>query len=476
MQTTESVTSLELEEQLVTLELALKTLEEKEIRYKKENRIAYWEPWPHQNQLLTLLHQGKKTILDQGANRTGKTVFGVNVVSSACLGFQPWDGKDTIWGRQPVRCRIVCVDWEHHAKEVIIPTMYEWLPKGTYETKKNNVGIEAYWYFENGSTVELLTHSQVTKIHEGWKGHLIWADEPMPRDKYSANKRGLVDYEGVFLMTMTAVYESWILDEIVMKNDPSIGVVTDVPMTANPLLSKEAIEDFKNSCPEDEVVPRIHGGWLQLVGLVYKFNKDNHVIDSFNIPLDWPVIATVDFHLKIKQAIGFYAWDKYNREWVIDEIWEFLTPEQIAYAIARKKKKNSWRLKTVLIDPLAKGDTAYLKQRGIEIEDAFSVIERTLRPYNIRLVVASKDKKSGILNVNAALSGAKGESTLKFMRRCERHIWEIQRYTYDQNTDKPKDQDDHFCENLYRSTLAGIKYTNPAIYNKPLEFSDDGIV
>lgn len=446
--------------------------------YKKKNKIEFFSPWPHQQRLLDLIHLGKKTVLDQGANRTGKTTFGVNTVGSGVLGYQPWDNQPTVWGNQPIKARIICVDWEHHAKEVIVPTLKEWLPTKSYITKKNNVGVETYWYFENGSTIELLTHIQDTKSHEGWKGHLIWADEPLPRDKYIANIRGLIDYQGVFLMTMTAVYETWILDDIVFKNDPNIGIVCDIPMSANPLLSSDAIKNFTNACNEEEKIARVFGGWLQLSGLIYKaYKREINVIDKFVVPPDWPVIAMIDFHPAIEQAIGFYAWDKYNREFVIDESWFFGSPEDIANEIIRRKQMHSWNLTQAFIDPLSKGDVAHLKQRHIEIKDSFTIIKNTLRPYGISLDVASKDIRSGISNVNTAFKGVNNLPSLFIFRHCERHIYETQRWVYEMKTQKPKEQQcDHFCENLYRSTLAGIYYIPPEVYNKPLNFHNPGVV
>jgi len=82
----------------------------------------------------------------------------------------------------------------------------------------------------------------------------------------------------------------------------------------------------------------------------------------------------------------------------------------------------------------------------------------------IELHVATKDKSSGILNIERMLNGVNGLPTLFFFSSLnkinkEGHIWEIQRWTYKDG--KPKDENDHFMENLYRMSLTGIKYTVP---------------
>lgn len=452
---------------------------QKEI-YIENNKIKFWQPWPHQQKVLDFLNQGKKTVLLQGANRVGKTGLGVNFVGACCRGYQPWDDKSTIFGGSPIVCRILCADWEHHAQQVIVPALKEWIPADWYTTKKNNVGVEAFWTFTNGSTIELITHVQETKTQEGWKGHLVWADEPPPKDKYIANKRGLIDYSGIFLITMTAVYEKWLLTDLVQSNDLSIGYICNIPMRENPLLSQADIDNFERAVPEQEREARIYGGWLQLSGLVWgNFNRNTNIIPSFKIPPNWPVVAMIDFHPNKPQAIGFYAWDEYNREYVIDEVWEDLSPKEIAHEIVRRKNSNSWNITDVFIDPLAKGDVAYLRKQGHEIEDAFSIIEKTLAPYNIILSVASKDKISGVSNVNTAFKGDTGMPRLFITTNCIHHIEQISTWVYDPKTDKPKKEDDDFCENLYRSTLSGVKYVSDVHYSHEMQaqiYRDIGVV
>ena len=444
--------------------------------YELTHRIEFWLPWPHQQKAVDFVHAGKKQILVQGANRIGKSALGANITGAACLGFEPWTKEKVLWlPPPPIKARIICVDWEHHAREVIVPTLYEWLPQGTFTTKKNNVGVEAYWDFENGSSIELLTHGAETRASEGWKGHIVWSDEPMPKDKYIVNLRGLIDYSGVFLMTMTAIYEPWILDEMVLAGNPAIGLVLEVPMRANPLLNDQDIENFSLSCRPEERAARVSGKWLQMQGLIFKQYSEKNDVNDFKVPPHWPVVALIDLHLSKEQAVAFYAFDEYNRIFVVDEIWEHLAPEEIADEIIRRKKRGSLRLRKAFIDPLAKGDAAYVKNR-FKIEDSYTIIEKRLHPFGISLDVASKDKQSGILNIQNRLAGLNGMPTLFFTNKAVQHKYEIRRWIYDKNTGKPRDEDDHMMENLYRVTLTGVKYMPPDLYSKPLDFGKTGVV
>jgi len=430
--------------------------------FREKHGSKFFKPFDYQQKVVDLLHQGKKIVVFQGANRIGKTLLGACLVDSFARGIQEWDGKTSIFGGKPTRGRILVSNWETHAVQVIIPKLKEVIPYGTYQTKKNNLGVEYLWYFpKNGSIIEIVTHSQETKVIEGWTGHWVWADEPFPRDKYVALRRGLVTTGGVFLITMTALDEPWILDEIVLSNRPEIGCVTGIPMSANKTITEHDIESFKRDLTEDEIKVRVEGGWLQLTGLILKeFDPSVHIIEPFEVPPDWPVTAMIDCHLAIEQAIGFYAVDPNGIHYVIDEIWEHLSPKEIADAIIRKKAENHWNLREAFIDPLSKGDTAYLRTKIGLVEDTFTQISKALREFGIKLEVASKDKDSGIRNLKSWLRGPNKMPTLYFFRTCERHLWEIRRWKYDKDG-KPMKENDHFMENLYRYTLTGVKYRKP---------------
>jgi hypothetical protein len=449
---------------------------EKDEKYRETHKIEFFEPIgskegevPYQTKILEHLHGGKKVIALVGGNGIGKTVLGAVICGSACLGIEPWSGKDTVWGKRPVSCRILCSDWEKHAATVIVPKLKEWLPVGEYTTAKNNVGVESKFTFRNKSMIELITNKQETSDHEGWEGDLVWGDEPFSHDKFVANLRGLRRPSekggmGVFLMTQTSVSEAWILDEVIMNTDPAYASVTEIPQDANPYLSDEFKRIFRASLRPNEVIARIDGKFLNLVGLVWKgFKKEVHVIDPFEIPTDWPVVPMIDHHPSHPNAIGYYAVDPFERVYVVDETYAHMSAEQEGDDIIRHMTRNAWRIKDVFIDPLSKGDMAYIKNLGIEGKDTFTKLKERLWHHGIELHVASKDKASGIRNIEDMLEGPNKTPTLFFFRSLDKiekdgHIWEIQRWTYDENN-KPRDKDDHFMENLYRMSLTGTKYT-----------------
>jgi len=423
--------------------------------YQKTHGIEFFKPLAYQQKLIDHMWAGRKRLMLQGANQIGKTLTGSALIDSWCRGVQAWDGRESIFKGEPTHGRIICTDWDYHASKVIIPKLKEVIPKGTYKTTRNNQSVEAFWEFTNGSTFHLMTIKQDTQSHESATLHWVWQDEPGPEDKYSANCRALIRYGGIFLISMTAVgKEAWMLDRIALRTEPNYGCVTRVPMKSNVYLTPENIAQFIRDCNPLEIPARVYGDWLQLTGKVVNgFQKETHVLEPFDVPATWPVVPMIDIHLNKPQAISFFTWDPHRRLFQIDEIWENLPPEKIAYEIIDRKKKYRWNITECGIDPLAKGDSAYLKNRCGDVPDTFTIIEEILDEEGIELFAASKDKPSGIRNINTMLTGVNGLPTLYFVRgKTEKTLHQLQRWIYDENG-VPLKLNDDFPENLYRVTL-----------------------
>ena len=510
------------------LETKLKEVLYKKNKLKEQNLLYYFKPYPYQQKIIDSFNAGKKLVIMPAPNKVGKTAGAAAIIISWCLGYEPWNNnhQSCLGINPPVKIRITGEDWLHHVGKTIVPELKKWAPKGTYTTRKNNQGIEYFWEFNNHSTLELMTYDQEDALFEGWLGHGWWADEPPPRSKYSGMSRGLFTTGGKMFFSMTPLKEAWILDELILSDRTDVGVIDGISVWDNPELyghdfnvlasagfapqeahdfmqiskalkdtkeylanwlldedgntdrfsviyNKLKIERFVNDIPEEERSARLFGQFKHLVGLVLKeFNKDVHVIEPFKIPTDWPVVPMIDLHLNTPQAISFYAKDKVDRTYCIDEIWENLPPEEIADEIIRKKNLNSWNITRAFIDPLSKGDSAFMKNR-LYVEDSFTIIKRRLAAHGIYLDVASKDKDSGVRNIKNQLTGVNKIPSLFFFNNCKKHIWEIQRWIYGDDG-KPKKEFDHFEENLYRFTLTGTTYKSVELYRETLKHAQIG--
>ena len=451
--------------------------------YKDTHGSEYFKPLPHQQQMLDFYFDGKKILLLQGGNQLGKTLVGVNFVQANCLGYLPWNKEKKTLFTPPIKVRIICADWEHHAAEVIVPKLYEYfifdemvkLGNDGYGSK-NQLGVESFFQYKNGSTMELLTGKLIKKAYEGWTGHIVWGDEPFEKYIYDACIRGLSQSDGIFLFTLTSVDSDydWILDDIIESQNEDmqkiVGAVRGIHSYANTYIPKENFDRIALSWDENVRKARLEGGWYSGQGKVFDtFNYDLHTCDEFKIPTDWPVVAMIDFHPCIEQAVGFYAVDKPGWKYVIDEIWEHLSAEEIADEIIRRKTAHAWRLDSVYIDPYSKGDNKMMTNRMPNLQDAYTIIEERLSRHKITLFVALKDKSSGIVNVKNWLMGPNKMPSLKIFRKCKRHIYEMKKWEKDENGN-PSDKDDHMCENIYRYSLTGMVWTDGALFNNKIEF------
>ena len=430
----------------------------------------------------------------------------VSYCRSSSLGIKP-----------PVNIIITGEDWKLHLGRVIVPELKKWAPQGMYQTKKNEQGVEYYWEWYNGSTFTLMSYTQDDDLFESFRAQGAWEDEPPPKTKHTALSRGLLLDNGKTLMTFTPLKEAWVLDEIVLSGRKDIGVVDGLNITDNPALLKSdtkvlmamglderqikeyfdlllyedkakgkpvidkghAAEQYlektvpvqqhadiaklkilkfiKDIDPSD-VPPRVFGQFKSLVGRVIKeFDANIHKIKPFLVPTNWPVTVMIDFHLSKPQAISYWAVNPQEIHYCIAETWKNLSANEIADDIIRKQRGYGWQIEYAFIDPLSKGDSAYMRNALGEVPDTFSILESRLSDVGITLQVASKDKESGIKNIQEWMKGPNGMPTVYLFEDCERHFHELARWVFDDDG-KPAKEEDHFMECFYRYTLTGIKF------------------
>lgn len=526
---------------------------------REQNLCYFFKPFAslrrdnkYQQKILDFLHSGKVVALMPAPNKVGKTALAANIGTSWCLGYEPWNivskdhpkavrVKDEYYHQSslgkdpPVRLRITGEDWTHSVGQVIVPEFKKWAPKGTYETKKNSQGVEFFWKWHNGSTIEIMTHDQEVKLFESWIGDGWIADEPPPYPIWSAMSRGLFTSGGKVLMLTTPLRQAWVLDELVLSGRPDVGVLTDLNIWDNPALyqadvdvlvehglsdaqieefmqasmkfkdapgvlkkimvdkfgeedgdvrwgdalQKLKIERFAQDIPESERMPRLYGQFKSLVGRVVKdYNPDIHDIEPFEIPADWPVTCLIDFHLGKPHAISFFATDPRGIDYIIDEVWENMNAEGVADELIRRKRKHGWRLDMAQIDPLSKGDTGFIKNRLGDVQDSFTIIRNRLSPHGINLQVASKDKTSGVVNLQGKFKGPNGMPTMYMFNTCIMHRHQLLRWVYDDDPKNPKPlkEDDDFPENMYRFTLCGVRYSDLADVKRKIQYKEMGVV
>jgi hypothetical protein len=84
---------------------------EKIERYKATHGSEFFQPYPYQQEFISLAHKGKKRIYFQGANQTGKTLTGSALVDSFANGEQAWDKKPSVFDGASLGQKALGVRW-----------------------------------------------------------------------------------------------------------------------------------------------------------------------------------------------------------------------------------------------------------------------------------------------------------------------------------------------------------------------------
>lgn len=431
-------------------------IEKEEKRRREELKINYYVPHPKQDAFHKDLAKLRCFL---GGNRSGKTTAGAIETISYALGerpFYPISSPFRYTGK-PAKIRIWGEDYTNHIGQVIVPKLKEWIPKNKIiSTKKNQQGIPTYWeikHLEGVSTIEILSYEQDPSKAEGWDGDLVWYDEPPPRGHFIASERGLIDRRGRSLITMTPIKEAWIYDEIYLQSDGKRYSVFIVDMDENPYLSEEDKQAFLDKLTDEEKTARKEGKFQHLTGLIYKeFNPQYHVIEPFELKEeDYSWYEAVDPHPRTPHAVLWLAVARDGTKYVVDEYFKHGTVEELARDIYTKRRGK--RIVRGIIDPISVGLDPITG----------TTLQKELLDRGLFYEEASKDLTAGILRVKQALTLRNGRSEIYFFSTCERTLWEIKRYIWDEwkgtskdtrdPKPKPKDKDDHMMECLYRLLL-----------------------
>jgi hypothetical protein len=448
---------------------------------EKENKIYFFKPEgpkgtlrqnPLQRELIDAWGIPEyKIFVYSGSNRIGKTTTLAIISFSTMFGFWPWSNKRLrFYHDEPRRVRIIGQDWESQIKKILIPTLKEWWPadRKLKIKKHSGTGAESFWTdVKTGSTLEILSNFQDPMTHAGANLDLVGYDEPPNKAIRNENVTRLIDRRGRELFSATLLGEPWVHTDIVQARDkrgmPARNVFAvdgDMWINEGYGLTKEGIDEYiekiKMTDKDGSIMKaRVHGKPAYLSGLICQnFKRPRHIKDRFDVPLDWIIDVGIDIHPRKEQAILFIATDPKQQKWLVNEIWRHGDGTEVGEWIVRMVTRNNFRVGRVIIDPLAKGDQN-------NPNTTYDKVEAVLYRNEMCLETATKDKESGIIQINGHLMGPNGEASLFVFRDMVRTIYEFESWMYDKETQKAQKKDDDMMENLYRLLLLDTVYYPP---------------
>ena len=277
----------------------------------------------------------------------------------------------------------------------------------------------------------------------------VWFDEEPPKDVYEECRMRVIDKNGDIFGTMTPLKGlTFIYDEIYLNSGNSKDVWYEFMEWAdNPFLPEKEIKALTETLSAEQLESRRYGRFRANGGLVYpEFDENLHVIEPFNVPIDWYDNISIDPGLKNPLSCHFYAVDYDGTVYVIAE--HFEAEQTVAYHAAKIKEicdRLSWgRDKNgkirALIDSAANQKTLAATQSVSELfyEQGINVNPQV-----------NKDLFSGIARVKQYLKPASGKPRLYIFSTCVNLIRELKSYRWGAGeNDAPKKVDDHALDEL----------------------------
>ena len=404
-----------------------------------------------------------------GGNRSGKTVCGGTEATWWLTHTHPY--RDT--PLPPVFGRAIAVDVEEGIEKIIKPEIEKWMPpsflnNGSWDDSYSK--SQRTLTLTNGSTLEFMSYEQATEKFAGTSRHFVWFDEECPEPIFNENMLRLVDTGGSWWMTMTPLIEmTWVEDRIYdpWKQGAKDYSIFEVSSLQNKHITEENLAAALVGISEEEIQARTHGTFIKHTGLVYakQFTQENlmeDILESDDWPLyhaKWGHFIMMDHGYNNPTAFLFGCYDQEGRVIIYDEIYQSkkLVWEN-AEDVLKRIEKHRIQPTYIVGDPTI--DTkSPITGTTIQIEYGEA---------GVYIALGFHDISPGISRVQSRFS----KNLLYITRRCEKLLWELNRYRWDKfasakiavrrnQKEVPLKKDDH--------ALDALRYgicSRPALYDE----------
>ncbi|MBQ7227956.1 MAG: terminase family protein [Clostridia bacterium] len=428
--------------------LKLRKIERKLDEARKNNRLAHYNepPLVHKKQIEFHKCQ-KRNRWVFGGNRSGKTECGAVEAVWRARGIHPYRKNKPTEGWVVSLTREVQRDVAQ--RKILSYLKKEWIADVVMVSGKSSApegGVIDYILVHNvfGSTSRIGFKSCESgrEKFQGASLDYVWFDEEPPEDVYDECRMRVFDRKGEVFGTMTPLKGlTFVYDKIYMSDDPEVWCEF-MEWADNPYLDGEEVESLTASLSEDVLESRRYGRFIKRSGLVYpEFNENVHVIDPFDVPVEWQDCLSIDPGLNNPLACLWFAVDGDGTVFVVGE--HYSAGKDIdwhAEKIREKCAELKWRTDgkgrvSALIDSAANQRTlAGMRSVSELFRDRGILVNSNV----------NKDLFSGINTVKSYLSGA---PKLYVFRNCVNLIRELKTYAWGEG-ERPVKKDDHCADAL----------------------------
>ena len=294
-------------------------------RYVDANPIAtatLWDrPSPRSAQLAAVrraLNSDLHAVVLLGGNRSGKTEAGAMLAVLCALGSD--DPSVRVFAKRngltaaelneiPSSPGLVCCSalTGNDSIRVQREKVAAYLPAGTKWTNRYGHG-EATAKLPNGGTLIFKSNDQRERAYQGADWDLFWCDEEHSERVFNEGRMRLVDRAGRSLFTMTPLKgRTWVWRRFISEPEPRSAVYA-LNARDNPHIPQEYLDALLRRYGPHERAARERGEFTALEGRIYAFDRELHVVSSFEPPAEWPVYVGIDFGTRNPFAAVFVPW------------------------------------------------------------------------------------------------------------------------------------------------------------------------
>jgi len=388
-----------------------------------------------------------------GGNRSGKTECGAVEAVYLARGIHPYKkNKNGVFGW------VVSVSTQVQRDVAQSKVLYylepSWISDITMISGKKESAeygiidqIKVKNVFGGISTIGFKSCDQGREKFQGSSLDFVWFDEEPPKDIYDECRMRVLDKKGEIFGTMTPLKGlTFIYDEIYLNKNNSKEVWYEfMEWGDNPFLDSEEIELLTESLSKSELESRRYGRFKENTGLVYpEFDENFHVIEPFDVPIDWQDLISIDPGLNNPLGALWFAVDYDDNVYAIAE--HFEAKKDVFYhsnVIKNICKKLNWKHRVdgkieAIIDSAANQKT---------MSSIKSVTELFYEQGILASPFVNKDLFSGIQRVKQYLNKETGRKKLFIFKNCVNLIRELKSYWW-KDGDTPKKYDDHLLDAL----------------------------
>ena len=259
-----------------------------------------WMYSPHDKQKFLHCSFAKEKLFI-GGNRSGKTVWNMMECVWWLTKRHPFR-EDVNAIVEPIRGRIVCVNFQEGMEKIIIPYLKQFIPA----TELIGGDWESSWRastrtltLANGSFVEIMSYDQELDAFAGTSRHFISFDEEPPQAIFIECKMRLMDTDGSYWISMTPVEGmTWIFYELYepgMRGENDDLQILEIDTGDNPAIDPKAMERALRGLSAEDKKARQEGQFISLGGKVYpSYSPKVHKTDSFTLTRDMVIYTSYD--------------------------------------------------------------------------------------------------------------------------------------------------------------------------------------